>query len=125
MDSGGCGEDLIFPKCTQNESIAIGQLIATCPAELRQIVLDEIEGARQAGVIKTNLVPFARGIMTAITRGTFTVGHGPKVIEQRKRRHSQAISAGSNQISPMLDPNALSKGTALLEKISSLRAKSS
>ncbi len=124
MDSGGCGEDLIFPKCTQNESIAIGQLIATCPAELRQIVLDEIEGARQAGVIKTNLVPFARGIMTAITRGTFTVGHGPKVLEQRNRRQSKTIPGDSNQISPMLDPNALSKGTALLEKISSLRAKS-
>src|SRR5574343_635224 len=87
MDSGGCGEDLIFPKCTQNESIAIGQLIATCPAELRQIVLDEIEGARQAGVIKTNLVPFARGIMTAIARGTFTVGHGSKVLEQRNRQN--------------------------------------
>jgi hypothetical protein len=125
MDSGGCGEDLIFPKCTESESIAISQLLATCPAEMRQIVLDEIEGARQAGVIKTNLVPFARGIMTAIARGTFTVGHGPKVLEQRNRQHRKVIAVGASQISPLLDPKALSKGTALLEKISSLRAKSS
>jgi hypothetical protein len=120
--TSGC--DLIFPVCTPEESIAIGQLLENCPADLRQKVLDEIEGARQAGVIKTNLVPFTRGIMTAITRGTFTVGHGPKVLEQRNRRRRKTIPGGSNQISPMLDPKALSKGTALLEKISGLRSKS-
>ena len=97
MGSGGCGEDLIFPKCTQNESIAIGQLIATCPAELRQLVLDEIEGARQAGVIKTNLVPFARGVIKALVRGTFTVGHGPKVLEQRNRQLRKVIAVGKSQ----------------------------
>ena len=43
IDPGGCGEDLIFPKCTENESIAISQLLADCPVNMRQVALDEIE----------------------------------------------------------------------------------
>ena len=119
--SGGCGDDLIFPKCTENERIAIRQLLASCPAEIRQAALDEIEGARQAGVIKTNLVPFARGIMMAIARGAFTVGHGPKVVEQRTQLRRHLASPELSQLNPLLDPQALLKGQALLEKISSLR----
>ena len=121
IDSGGCREDLVFPKCTENESIAIRQLLSDCPAEMQQAALDEIEGARQAGVIKTNLVPFARGIMIAIARGTFTVGHGTKVLEQRNRLKRRMTSDGSNQINQSLDTNALSRGKALLEKVNGLR----
>ncbi len=115
MDLGGCGEDLIFPKCTENESIAIGQLIATCPAELRQLVLDEIEGARQAGVIKTNLVPFARGIVVALRKGTFTIGHGANVASQRKKIATRQQLGSSH---PHLDPESLAKGRALMNKSS-------
>lgn len=112
MNSGGCGDDLIFPKCTEKESIAIRQLLADCPADIQQAALDEIEGARQAGVIKTNLVPFARGIMTAISRGTFTVGHGPTVAAQRMRNTSRRDQPNATDI-PM-DPETLRKGKALL-----------
>lgn len=112
IDSGGCGENLIFPKCTQNESIAIRQLLSECPAEMQQAALDEIEGARQAGVIKTNLVPFARGIMTAISRGTFTVGHGPTVAAQRMRISNRREQPNATDM-PM-DPETLRKGKALL-----------
>src|SRR5574343_861453 len=112
IDSGGSGENLIFPKCTQNESIAIRQLLSECPAEMQQAALDEIEGARQAGVIKTNLVPFARGIMTAISRGTFTVGHGPTVAAQRMRKSSRREQPNATDM-PM-DPETLRKGKALL-----------
>lgn len=112
MDLGSCSEELIFPKCTPEESIAIGQLLSSCPEKMRQAALDEIEGARQAGVIKTNLVPFARGIMTAIARGTFTVGHGPKVAAQRVRQ--ECFRDRQSQDSLYLDPDTLSKGKALL-----------
>ena len=78
-------ENLHYPVCSQEESVAIADLVATCPTDLRQKALDEIEGARQAGVIKTNLVPFARGIVTAIHRGTFTVGHGTNIATLRQR----------------------------------------
>ncbi len=115
MDSGGCGEDLIFPKCTERESIAIRQLLADCPAETQQTALDEIEGARQAGVIKTNLVSFARGIMTAIARGTFTVGHGPNVLEQRIRQASRQNR--QNKVCIHMDPETLRKGKALLRSL--------
>ena len=114
MDSGSCCEELVFPKCTQNESIAIGQLIAACPAEMRQIALDEIEGARQAGLIRTNLVPFARGVLLAISRGSFTVGHGSKVADQRVRLASSQIRPKSADIH--MDPETLKKGKALLDK---------
>ena len=110
--SGGCGENLIFPKCTENESIAIHQILSDCPVEMQQAALDEIEGARQAGVIKTNLVPFARGIMTAISRGTFTVGHGPTVAAQRMRKASRREQPNATDM-PM-DPETLRKGKALL-----------
>lgn len=90
---------------------------------MQQAALDEIEGARQAGVIKTNLVPFARGIMIAIARGTFTVGHRTKVLEQRNRLKRRMTSDGSNQINQSLDTNALSRGKALLEKVNGLRTK--
>jgi len=123
IDSGGCGEYLIFPKCSESESIAIGQLLADCPAEMQQAALDEIEGARQAGVIKTNLVPFARGIMTAISRGTFTVGHGTTVLEQRNRQNRRMTSDVSNQIIQSLDTKALLRGKALLDKVNGLRTR--
>ena len=114
MDSGGCGEELIFPKCTETESIAIHQLLSDCPAEMRQTALDEIEGARQAGVIKTNLVPFARGIITAIARGTFTVGHGYNVVEQRNKLCGDRTNSKLWKFNPSLEPDALLKGQAVL-----------
>ncbi len=114
-DSGGCGEDLIFPKCTENESIAIRQLLSDCPVEMQQAALDEIEGARQAGVIKTNLVPFARGIMIAIYRGTFSVGHGSTVAAQRiqKLTHEDRI----NPADLPKDQDAMKKGMAFINRM--------
>jgi len=112
IDSGGCGNDLIFPKCMKNERIAIRHLLANCPLEMRQIALDEIEGARQAGVIKTNMVPFARGIVMAISRGTFTVGHGIKVAMQRRRKAERPVITDAQPL--IMDPAALKKGRELL-----------
>jgi hypothetical protein len=118
INSGGCGglsDQLIFPKCTSEESIAIGELLATCPVEFQQKALDEIEGARQAGVIKTNLVPFARGIMAAITRGTFTVGHGTNVVTQRNRQSERR--AKPRIADQPLDPKFLDKGKAFIDSL--------
>ena len=113
--SGGCGKNLIFPKCTPEESTAIALLLASCPADLQQVALDEIEGARQAGVIKTNLVPFARGIMMAISRGTFTVGHGTNVAMQRLRKAEMPRIADTQTLH--IDPYTLKKGEALLGRL--------
>lgn len=115
IDSGGCGKNLIFPKCTPEESAAIGQLLASCPAEMQQVALDEIEGARQAGVIKTNLVPFARGILQAIARGTFSVGHGPIVVAQRARRATCQEDRDVTNI--ILNPEVMIKGQSIIDRI--------
>ena len=113
-----CGGDLIeelhYPVCSPEESIAIAEIVGSCPAQLRQKMLDEIEGARQAGVIKTNLVPFARGIATAISRGTFTVGHGTKVTMQRRRQMEQPKAADQSKLT--MDQETLNKGMALLNR---------
>ncbi len=115
MDSGGCGDDLIFPKCSENESIAIRQLMYNCPTKMRQIALDEVEGARQAGVIKTNLVPFARGIMTAISRGTFSVGHGSTVADQRVKKINQRNRINAADLPE--DQDAMKKGMEFINKL--------
>jgi hypothetical protein len=115
FDPGGCCEHLIFPKCTKNESIAIRQLLTACPVDMQQVALDEIEGARQAGVIKTNLVPFARGIVIAITRGNFTIGHGPKIAEQRER--NTRYENRPNPAELPLDPEAVNKGKAFINRL--------
>ena len=115
-----CGGDLSieklhYPVCSQEESIAIAELVATCQPEYRQKALDEIEGARKAGVIKTNLVPFARGIFTAIHRGTFTVGHGSKVAAHRKIKSASKASPRTSELT--LDPEALDKGKAFINRL--------
>jgi DNA-binding transcriptional ArsR family regulator len=117
---GSCGGvvsigKLHYPVCSQEESIAIAELVASCPPESRQKALDEIEGARQAGVIKTNLVPFARGIVTAIHRGTFTVGHGTKVASNRLKKNSTRSSPILTEIK--LDSEALDKGREFINRI--------
>ncbi len=107
-------EELHYPVCSQEESIAIAELLAKCNPELRQKALDEIEGARQAGVIKTNLVPFARGIFIAIQRGTFTVGHGTKVSLQRSQAKVRLPATSMTTMN--MDTETMVKGKALLAK---------
>ena len=113
--SGSCGEDLIFPKCSENERAAIRQLLVNCTGDMHQIALDEIEGARQARVIKTNLVPFARGIVLAISRGTFTVGHGTKVAASRQKKAENQIMPNLSRL--CLDQEAIDRGKAFINRV--------
>jgi hypothetical protein len=82
---------------------------------MQQVALDEIEGARQAGVIKTNLVPFARGIVMSIARGTFTIWHGPRIAEQRER--NARLQNRPNQGGLALDTEAVNKGKAFMNRL--------
>lgn len=52
-------EKLHYPVCSHEEISAIAELVVLCPVDFRQKALDEIEGSRQAEIIKINLVPFA------------------------------------------------------------------
>ena len=108
-------EKLHYPVCSPEESIAIAELVGSCPAQLRQKMLDEIEGARQAGVIKTNLVPFAQGIARAIQRGSFTVGHGTKVAASRQKKSENQIRTSTTKL--CLDQEAIDKGKAFINRV--------
>jgi DNA-binding transcriptional ArsR family regulator len=108
-------EELHYPVCSQEESIAIAELVGSCPTQLRQKMLDEIEGARQAGVIKTNLVPFAQGIARAIQRGSFTVGHGTKVAASRQKKSENQIRTSTTKL--CLDQEAIDKGKAFINRV--------
>ena len=114
-----CGDDFVeelhYPVCSQQESIAIAELVGSCPIQLRQKMLDEIEGARQAGVIKTNLVPFAQGIARAIHRGSFTVGHGTKVAASRQKKIERQIRPTLSEL--CLDQGAIDKGKAFINRL--------
>lgn len=112
---GGCGEDLIFPAGTPEEIEQLRMLMMHCPSEYRQLALDEVEGARQAGIIKTSLIPFARGIANAIRKGTFTVGHGTNVAAQRVKIKSR--QAHRRDCSVHIDPSALEKGRAFMARV--------
>ena len=78
-------------------------------------MLDEIEGARQAGVIKTTLVPFAQGIARAIHRGSFTVGHGTKVAASRQKKAENQIRPSTTKL--CLDQEAIDKGKAFINRV--------
>jgi DNA-binding transcriptional ArsR family regulator len=108
-------EELHYPVCSEEESIAIAELVGFCPSQLRQKMLDEIEGARQAGVIKTNLVPFAQGIARAIHRGSFTVGHGTKVAASRQKNAENQIRPSTTKI--CLDQETIEKGKAFINRV--------
>jgi len=57
----------------------------------------------------------ARGIMTAIARGTFTVGHGPRIAAQRIRQ--SALQERPNPTEISMDPEVLNKGKALMGRL--------
>lgn len=51
----------------------------------------------------------------AIARGTFTVGHGPKVAAQRKRQASCQKKLNLTKLT--MDPETLSKGMEFLGRL--------
>ena len=72
--------ELIFPtKAQAAEKVALSELLVHCPASYHQKVLDEIEGASRQNVIRNGLIPFARWLVLAVTRGEFTEHRGISV----------------------------------------------
>jgi len=53
--------------------------------------------------------------MTAIARGTFTVGHGPRIAAQRIRQ--SALQERPNPTEISMDPEVLNKGKALMGRL--------
>lgn len=110
--------DLIWPLCAAEERTALEGIIKTIPASQHQILLDEIEGARRAGSIRTGLVPFASSLVRAMLTGTFTVGHAPAVAARRREAatRTEAISI-VRTFRPEIAADAAAEGQRLMEKI--------
>lgn len=74
---------LFYPKANAVEIEALVGLLADCPVDDRQGVLDEVEGARQKGALRLGIVPFARGLVKASREGRFTLSLGVAVAAGR------------------------------------------
>lgn len=110
--------DLIWPLCAAEERTALEGIIKTIPTSQHQVLLDEIEGARRAGSIRTGLVPFATSLVRAMLTGTFTVGHAPAVAARRREAatRTEAISI-VRTFRPEIAADAAAEGQRLMEKI--------
>lgn len=122
---GGCDhapedpnqESLFWPKCSVEEKEAIAGLLEAIPGDKRQIFLDEIEGARQAGVIRTNPVAYAGGLVRAILGGTFAVGHSASVASKRRASILNQTNRLAPSQFPRITPEDLARGQRLMDKV--------
>lgn len=129
QSGGGCGDSeiettktktagLIWPICSTEDRTAISGILATLPSIQHQVILDELEGARQAGTIRKGLVPFAGGLARAMHKGTFTVGYSPSVATKRREHSKQSSTVESlRTFLPEIAADAVAEGQKLMEKI--------
>ena len=112
--------DLIWPICSTEERSALTGMLATLPQTQHQILMDELEGARQAGTIRKNLVLFAGALVRAMHNGTFTVGYSPAVAAKRREKSQGAMTVESlRTFRPEIAADAAAEGRRLMEKIRS------
>lgn len=99
---GGGGQDeilqnLVFPKAEPVELKILADLVAGCRDDNRQALLDEVEGARQRGTLRSGIVPFARALVKAEGEGMFTESLGVAVRAARElaAKHAQSVAASA------------------------------
>lgn len=110
--------DLIWPICSTEERTALTGILVTLPQAQHQILLDELEGARQAGTIRKNLVLFAGALVRAMHKGTFTVGYSPAVAAKRREQSQRSTSVEClRTFRPEIAADAAAEGQRLMEKI--------
>ena len=110
--------DLIWPICSTEERTALTGILATLPQAQHQILLDELEGARQAGAIRKSLVLFAGALVRAMHNGTFTVGYSPAVAAKRREQSQRSKTVESvRTFRPEIAADAAAEGQRLMEKI--------
>ena len=125
----GCGDDfelkqtepqlsdLIWPKCSPEEWDALAEILKTIPATQRQVLLDELEGARAAGKVRSGLMPFAGGLVRAMLKRTFTVGYSPAIAARRREQASNRDKTVYVRKPPDITTEDLARGQAVLSKI--------
>jgi len=85
--SSGDREEMYFPNnLAPEEKDGLTKLMAMCPAEHVQNVLDELEGIRANNGIKRGIMPLAMSLVSKATAGEFTPSLAITVAAQRNRR---------------------------------------
>lgn len=83
-------ENLVYPLGTlPAERTALLKLLSDCPADSRQAVLDEVEGARVKKTLRTGIIPFARCLILATHTGDFSPSLGVAVLANRQSSIAQ------------------------------------
>lgn len=86
--SGSDLSELQYPNVTDAEKAVLGTIMDLCPLDKRQSVLDEVEGVRRSGGIKSNVIGFAAELVRRVGRGEFSVAAGAAVRGERELRQA-------------------------------------
>lgn len=100
-DSGGsCGlDEIVFPAClTPTEKTAVESMLVGCPRAYRQDVLDELDGYKRAGEVRSSAIALTRQLIEAAKAGTFTLNRGVAVKDAR-----EALAANARRLSAARD----------------------
>jgi len=94
-------EALVYPSTvTTAEKAAMETLLAPCPADKRQPVLDELTAAITAGVIKRGPIPYLRALTTAAQEGRFVPNLGINISSARKARAERVVREQQIALAP-------------------------
>lgn len=107
------GVDLIYPPIRDAEREVIAQMLAGCPVDIHQQLLDELAGAIRHQKIRS-IVLYARALVRAAAEGRFTPGFGVGIAAARQI----PATVANLPIAPFVaDPAAQAAGERLLQKI--------
>lgn len=129
-DAPGCGGGyLVFPESLLDEErSAITNMLHGCSDSLRQMILDEIEGAIRGKLIQKGPVPFCRALLRAAQTGTFTPNLGVAVLGGRNAaaRHAERLAqtpapSAEDMVRTEADIAASQTGAAMLEHARKMR----
>lgn len=85
------------------------------PTHLAQDVIDELVALKRAGVIQTNVISLAHGLIKKAKAGRFNAAAGLRVRKDRERRlHAPSNSPEAIGATLTIDPAACEKGANLL-----------
>jgi hypothetical protein len=84
--------ELKYPKAAPNEILDIQELILECDVHARQEILDELEGYRQSGEIRSGIVGLAKTLIRKAKDGKFSLNKGHTVQAERARRLQNAAA---------------------------------
>lgn len=110
---------LTYPNVTSAEVVELRELILDCKAHARQNVLDELEGYKRSGKVRSGILGLARTLITAANQGSFSLVKGHAVQTERARRlQNEAALAQSTAPLVTQEPSA-----ELMEKLFPNRAR--